>query len=546
MAKLEMEPSSYEMNFTDLTNGINQMVKSWILDHITGNQKVLEVGCGPGVLAHQMAAKASSVTAVDFNIGMIDHAKETYQLPNLLFQSSLATDLKYEKGEFDSVVSTFMVSELRPLEQQTFLRSAWRVLKPHGKMYLAEEFIPKGFSKFIYSLRRRYYQRKLGRIHSGEEHPLLHFHKYLKAIGFSLKQEQIWGHGSIRVLELEKTTPGNIIGQDEAGFYLPKAPPFSGIKAWLKIARCVFTGQIDYVPIEPGLYRVGNPTPESPILMTANYIYTYIQVQRDLKGLDAWLLVADSKGINVWCAARGNEFGNKQVVEVVRSTPIKSLCKSTRIILPQLAAGGVAIPKLPKISANFQWTFQYGPVWASDLPLFLKDHPARKPEKMKLAQFSLYHRLRAGLTHTAFLFRKIFLLPLLVLAIGLYIAKLSPKIWFPAEIALTVFISNIVMVLIFPFYNYSRRFILKGFGHGIVTVLIVGNLNWVLHQSWPYLGLNVISYFWIAFFSTMSFSGYTMDTGPKEIAQEYPNFRLIQSVLFVIGIVLSGISLFYY
>ena len=111
-------------------------------------------------------------------------------------------------------------------------------------------------------------------------------------------------------------------GEDEPGYYRPKTKKFKGFISQLRIYRCIFTGQIDRVPIEPGIYKSGNPNSKSPIIVTANYEYTYIKLMRDLQGIDAWVLCLDSNGINVWCAARGDDFGNKQLLEAIEATDI--------------------------------------------------------------------------------------------------------------------------------------------------------------------------------------------------------------------------------
>ncbi len=61
-------------------------------------------------------------------------------------------------------------------------------------------------------------------------------------------------------------------------------------------------GRMNY-KIDPGLYAVASPTAKSPVFVTANYKLSFDHLRRHLGGLDAWLLVLDTKGINVWCAA---------------------------------------------------------------------------------------------------------------------------------------------------------------------------------------------------------------------------------------------------
>ena len=59
-------------------------------------------------------------------------------------------------------------------------------------------------------------------------------------------------------------------------------------------------------PTQPGLRRVGAPGPFSPVIVTGNYDLTVRRVTRALRGVDAWLVVAPSGGINVGCAAKSN------------------------------------------------------------------------------------------------------------------------------------------------------------------------------------------------------------------------------------------------
>ena len=111
--------------------------------------------------------------------------------------------------------------------------------------------------------------------------------------------------------------------------------------------------------------------------------------------------------------------------------------KKKSLILPQLSAGGVAAPELQKRSEEFPFRVIFGPVWSKDLPEFITNRPARKPDKMKLAKFTLKHRFRGFITHTTFLLRKIFALPLIVLfliSLVLNLTGLFDKFWWAGEL----------------------------------------------------------------------------------------------------------------
>ncbi len=543
MRKLEEEPDTYDSKFTTLTKGINLKVQDWILDRINSDESILEVGCGTGTLASKMALKGNNVLAIDINSKMIDYAMRNYSTISsreLIYQVGSISDWQIEDCSKDVIVSKFLLSELRSFEQQLLLRYAWKSLKTNGRLIIAAEFVPSGIWKLFFKIRRWWYKKKLRRLKIGGTFILRWFLNYLEPIGFKIVAQEEWNHGAIRVIELQKI---NENANNEPGYYKPLQKTFTGVRAKFQIIRCLFTGQTDYVSIEPGIYRSGNPTNESPIIVTANYIYTYIRVMNDLKGIDAWVLCVDSRGINVWCAARGGDFGNEQLIEAVQATNIQKFSNKKTLILPQLSAGGVSAPLLHKQSSSFPYKIKYGPVWSKHLPQYLKEHPARKPDKMKLAKFTFSHRLRAGISHTTFLFRKIFLIVLAVIALLLLVFGKLDMLWIVGELAIGVIITNGLLSILFPLTNFTRKFVIKGVVIGIINVLCLGFLLLIVHQSIIFVLLNICFIFWLAFFSTMSFSGSTMATSPREIYDEYPIFRILNLTFLILGIILSTIGL---
>ena len=547
MRKLEEEPETYDSNFTTLTNGINLEVHDWVLDHLKEGKTILEVGSGTGILASKMVKNGRNVVAIDKNFQMINQAMLNYPSNidgTLLFQIGTFKDISVPPNSQDVIVSTFMLSELRPFEQQIFLRNSWTALKPEGKLIIGAEFVPTGLWKVGFRLKRWRYKKKLRRLRLKNTYLVKWFMNYLTPIGFKIVESKKWKHGSIQALELIKVDENN---SNEPGYYKPSSKKFRGIGSQFRIFRCTLTGQADRVPIEPGIYRSGNPTKNSPIIVTSNYDFTYIKVMRNLRHIDAWVLCVDSNGINVWCAARGNDFGNEQILEAVEATGIQIYTEENTLILPQLSAGGVSIPQLPKKSENFPFKIKFGPVWSKYLPQYLEEKPLKKPDHMKLAKFSLSHRMRAWVTHTTFLLRKIFLLPI----IGFFFIFLLSLLWinklaWVGELIAWIIISNGLISILFPLSNFTRSFIKKGMFFGFLTVVVLGGISWILHGSLIFILLNVILFFWIAFFSTMSFSGYTMATSPTEIQEEYSSFRRINKILLITGTILSIIGIIFY
>jgi len=552
MRKLEEEPETYDEKFSSLTKGVNLKAREWILNQIGADNSILEYGCGTGALASKMALKSNKVVAIDKNYLMITHAMENFPpdaSENLVYQIGSFSDFSVDPQSKDLVVSTFMLTELRPLEQQMFLRKAWKALKPNGRLIIAAEFVPSGLWKVPFKVKRWRYKKKLRRLRLKQTQLLNWFFKYIEPIGFKVTAQEKWKHGSIQALELEKI---NDDGNNEPGYYRPELKKFTGIGSQLRIYRNLFTGQIDHVPIEPGIYQSGNPDKKSPVIVTANYDFTYIKVMRDLKGVDAWVVCLDSNGINVWCAARGPNFGNSQLLEAVKATNLQHYTEKKTLILPQLSAGGISVPNLPKNSEEFPFRIVFGPVWSKHLPEYIKNRPAQKPDSMKLAKFTLFHRFRAFTTHTTFLFRKIFLIPFLALIIAFLGLSIIPgldlfnRIWWIGELCLVIISTNLLITLLFPLSNFTRIFIWKGVFFGLLNTTLLIGLNWVLHGSILYLIWNACFYFWIAFFSTMSLSGYSMATSPREIQAEYPIFTKMNSILLAISAVLLAIGMIFY
>ena len=145
--------------------------------------------------------------------------------------------------------------------------------------------------------------------------------------------------------------------------------------------------RMDY-KVAPGLYGIGQPDDNSPVLVTANYKMTFDRLRRELSGFDAWVLVINTRGVNVWCSAGKGTFS---AAEVARAAAMTNLCRVVshrKLILPQLSASGVAAHEVFKRS-GFKVIF--GPVRAADLPEFLKAGMKATPE-MRRVRFTLYDR----------------------------------------------------------------------------------------------------------------------------------------------------------
>ncbi len=142
-----------------------------------------------------------------------------------------------------------------------------------------------------------------------------------------------------------------------------------------------------------GLLRIGNPGRGSPVLLTGNYTQTIRHMQKALAGQDVWLLCANSKGINVWCAAGGGHLTHHDVISVLRTSGVEEKVDQRELILPQLCATGV---ERKVVTERTGWTTRWGPARLEDLPAFLaRGRRVHKAERFM--RFPLADRLRMAL-----------------------------------------------------------------------------------------------------------------------------------------------------
>ncbi len=143
------------------------------------------------------------------------------------------------------------------------------------------------------------------------------------------------------------------------------------------------------IPCKTGLTRIGDPDRNSPVFLTCNYHLTVERVKRALKGMDCYLLVANSKGDNVWCSATGGHFTNHSVISVLKTSGIEELVDHRKVVLPQLAATGIEGKTIQKKSG---WKVMWGPVYAKDIPAFVEHKFSKAPEMSKV-EFPLTQRI---------------------------------------------------------------------------------------------------------------------------------------------------------
>ncbi|GAB4262650.1 mercury methylation corrinoid protein HgcA [Deferrisoma sp.] len=169
----------------------------------------------------------------------------------------------------------------------------------------------------------------------------------------------------------------------------------------------------DRYRVAPGLYAVGHPDENAPVLVTANYKMTFDLLRRDLAGVDAWILVLETHGINVWCAAGKGTFGTDELVNRLRAAGVERVVRHRTLVVPQLGATGVSAPEVRR-RTGFQVV--YGPVRGRDLKAFLAAG-LKATAGMRRVTFTLGERL----VLTPVELRVILLRPSLALAAALLV-----------------------------------------------------------------------------------------------------------------------------
>lgn len=285
--------------------------------------------------------------------------------------------------------------------------------------------------------------------------------------------------------------------------------------------------------VEPGLYRLGDPDADSPVFASANYSLSFDALRSPLAGIDAWILVLDTKGINVWCAAGKGTFGTDELVRRIESSDLAGIVSHRTIIVPQLGAPGVS---WVDVAARTKFTVEYGPVRADDLPEYLKTHTATPA--MRRVEFSLRDRL--VLTPVEFMHAA---LPALAAAAALWflagpVASLAA---ISAVLAGTVLFPLLLPVL--PTRDFSTKGMILGMIVSLPFAYVFGtypNLPvWagVLSAAAAFLLITpVISYL------ALNFTGCTPFTSRTGVKKEIFSYIKVMAGMAALGVI-SGIIL---
>lgn len=188
---------------------------------------------------------------------------------------------------------------------------------------------------------------------------------------------------------ITEKVPGFIAWLDTVAGRVPRISSVLGIGDHLGACKARWgIGRMEFI-VPPGLYAIGHPAATDPVLVTANYKMSYDLVRHSLSGRNVWLLVLETYGINVWCAAGKGSFGTGELVRRVKATGLATTVSHRRLILPILGAPGVAAHE---VAGRTGFRVSYAAIRAADLPEYLDNGMVTTPEMRQLT-FTLYERL---------------------------------------------------------------------------------------------------------------------------------------------------------
>lgn len=291
---------------------------------------------------------------------------------------------------------------------------------------------------------------------------------------------------------------------------------------WGEIRSRVSAFRMRYL-VPPGLYAVGEPDAESEVLVTANYKLSFDKLRRELEGLNVWVLVLDTKGINVWCAAGKGTFGTGELLKRMSDTNMNKLVNHKRIIVPQLGAPGINAKTVKKMTG---FRVFFGPVYARDVKAYINSH-YKTTQEMRTKRFTITERLVLTPMEISPVMKKFPLYALIIL----FIFGLQPTgiiftdAWtqglpFLLLGLISVLAGAFVTPLLLPFVPF-RSFAVKGWIVGMLLTLLSLYSIEMLSQDSRIMVLVIYLFFpMVSSYIALQFTGSTSFTGISGVKKE--------------------------
>jgi len=274
--------------------------------------------------------------------------------------------------------------------------------------------------------------------------------------------------------------------------------------------------------VKPGIYALGCPTKDSDVLVTCNYKLTVDMIRSTVKK-DYWLLIIDTDGVNVWCAAGKGSFGSAELIYSIKEFDLDCYVSHKRIILPQLGAPGIQDYLITQLTG---YQVVYGTIRIEDLETFI-ENDYKTNEGMRSVTFKLKDRMVLTPLELIKSFRFIGVVLLLCLVIPV----------FELEHFLMFLTGSLVGTVIFPVVLPIRPFRMF-YKNGILLSMVL-NIPFILSPSFITLAWYVLSASFAGYLS-LNFTGSTTFTSLSGVRKETEEavkvlaFMVVVSIAFIV------------
>ena len=283
---------------------------------------------------------------------------------------------------------------------------------------------------------------------------------------------------------------------------------FGAVKARFSI------GRMDY-RVEPGIYAVGKPSSDSPVLVSANYKLTFDTLRKNLVDMDCWLLILDTNGVNVWCAAGKGTFGTDELVNRIEAAQLSGIVTHRKLIVPQLGASGISAHEVMR-RTGFSVTF--GPVRASDIKAFIASG-YKATKEMRTVKFTL--RDRFVLTPIELIEAAKTLLPIFGVLFLINLIAVRPfDAYDLAAYIGAVVVGTVFVPILLPFIP-CKAFAWKGWILGLCwTVLVLWLFGWYTPDKWLLAAGYLLLLPAVSAYLALNFTGCSTFTSPSGVLKE--------------------------
>ena len=136
----------------------------------------------------------------------------------------------------------------------------------------------------------------------------------------------------------------------------------------------IYTDPQKPIQVEPKVYAIGEPNPDSPVFVTTNFSLTYFIVSGEIEnsGISAWLVVPECEGMSVLTAWAAGKFSAGTISKFIKEINLEDQIRTRLIVIPGYVSqiSGELEDSLPG------WRVMVGPEEASDLESFIKSYIA--------------------------------------------------------------------------------------------------------------------------------------------------------------------------